>query len=62
MNELKELIVIIVCLVVGILLALYVTCAITNKLTVGGEIAQIEQLRSDAQKVHTGNNEDVLGR
>lgn len=62
MNEFKMLAKVTVCLVASLLLVIYSMGAIVNKLTVGGDIAKIEQLRSDAQKVHTGNNEDVVGQ
>ncbi len=62
MNDYKVLAIALGVLLFGICLVLSVFVIIGAKLTVGSDIARVEQLRRDASKATTGNNEDILGQ
>lgn len=46
----------------GVFLFLYCGMSVVNRVNLAGEIAQIEQLRSDVQRVENISNEDVIGQ
>lgn len=49
-------------IVLGILLLIAVLVAVVNRAKVPGELAQIEQLRQDVQRVDANKAEDVVGQ